>query len=130
MNNDTGSGWVQRWFAKPFTSGSIPARVSIHNRALGKLEIKFFRPRQWRFWLGRRLAIWVLSAPDDYPRNCRSFRAGLLYAIETTHALSPAMMDRLRCAQRAAGAEEDARRFKAQMIDAKKELSALKRKTT
>jgi hypothetical protein len=64
-----------------------------------------------------------LHAPEGY----HSFRSGLLYDIEMTHALSEPMMDRLKGQRRALSSAAEAGKFKAEAIAARKELSKLKR---
>lgn len=126
--NGTGTGWVQRWFAKPFDKGSIPSRASkLRTRLSGPPPLSGYWPRQWRYWLGLRLAWWAIDRSDGF----RSFAAGLVYPLALAGAAerhdSP---DAVRARDLAAAtrkAEQERDKFKADAIEARKALSQLKR---
>lgn len=129
MSIGTGSAWVRRWFAKPLDTGSIPARASsVIDRLGGPPPLRGYWPRQWRFWLGLRVAWWALLKPDDL----RSFASGLIYPIETAGAAkvydSELYARYKKMAVRAEQAEKQCEKFKAEAIAARKDLSRMKRK--
>ena len=126
---DTGNGWVHRWFAKPLSSGSIPARVSIYLDALDVPRFNLFR-NQRRFWFGQMVALWVLRAPIGKRRH-KTFRAGLLYPIETVKARSVYTSDLYKKVEKQASQMREyqtkAESYKQQAIEARKALSEYKR---
>lgn len=130
MSIGTGSAWVRRRSANPLDTGSIPARASIlRTRLDGPPSLKGFWPFQWRYWLGLRLAWWAIDRADGY----RSFSDGLVYPIALAGAAERYDRDDARrmreLASRTANAEKQRDKFKADAIDARMELSKLKRST-
>lgn len=61
MRIDKGTGWVRRWFAKPFDKGSIPSLVSKFIGLEG--HCKYNDPRQRLFVQGQMFAITLLQEP-------------------------------------------------------------------
>ena len=123
MTKDTGTDWDQRRLANSRVSGSIPARVSILQSWTDVPGLRRYGLSGVRFWAGRMFARWVLHAPHGF----RSFRAGLLYDIETTHALSPKMIERARLARMSGEKGRQLEIYKHKMIAAHREVSRLRR---
>ncbi|MCV6826044.1 MULTISPECIES: hypothetical protein [Halocynthiibacter] len=63
---------------------NAPARVAVYYDAFtAPPRYRYYRKKQILYWLGFRLALWVLHAPENAPRKYTSFRSGLLCPIET-----------------------------------------------